>query len=125
MPQSLINRRDALVAGAGLAITATAPSPTLAQTPPQPTTASAILKSQSLAPLMGAPVEFGRAANGAIVNKAALDAHAKTFPPREETVKVADNIWVLQNTSVTAAFIVGTDGVIVWESGDKLQVGKA
>jgi hypothetical protein len=59
----------------------------LAQTPPQPTTASAILKLQSLAPLMGAPVELGRAANGPIVNQAALDAHAieqiKSFEPGE------------------------------------------
>ena len=74
---------------------------------------------------MGAPVELGKAANGAIDNQAALDAHAKIFPPRRETVKVADNIWVLQNTSVTAAFIVGTDGVIVWETGDDLEVGRA
>jgi alkyl sulfatase BDS1-like metallo-beta-lactamase superfamily hydrolase len=125
MSQSPINRRDALLAGAGLAITATNPSSTLAQATPQPTTASAILTSQSLAPLMGAPVQLGKAENGAIVNQAALDARAKTFPPRKETVKVADNIWVLQNTSVTAAFIVGTDGVIVWETGDDLEVGKA
>jgi hypothetical protein len=39
--------------------------------------------------LMGGPVEFGRAANGAVVNQAALDAHAKTIPPRRETVQVA------------------------------------
>lgn len=32
---------------------------------------------------------------------------------------------MLQNTSVTAAFIVGTDGVIVWETGDDREVGKA
>ena len=38
--------------------------------------------SQGLRPLMGAPVDLGTAANGAIVNQAALDAHAKTFPPR-------------------------------------------
>jgi alkyl sulfatase BDS1-like metallo-beta-lactamase superfamily hydrolase len=121
MSRSTINRRDALLASAGMVVTASAPPSAQAQ----PATLTAILKSQSLAPLMGAPVQLGKAANGAIVNKAALDAHAKTFPPREETVKVADNIWVLQNTSVTAAFIVGTDGVIVWESGDNLQVGRA
>ncbi|TBR22000.1 MAG: MBL fold metallo-hydrolase [Reyranella sp.] len=124
MSHSPINRRDALLASAGLAVTATVPLSTLAQTPPQPTTASAILKSQSLAPLMGAPVELGRAANGAIVNQVALDAHAKTFPPRQETIKVADNIWVMQNPSVTSAFIVGTDGVIVWESGDNPEDGR-
>ena len=100
------------------------PSSALAQTPLQPTATSAILRSQSLAPLMGAPVEHGRAANGAIVSRAALDAHAKTFPPRQETIKVADNIWVVQNPSFTSAFIVGTDGVIVWESGDNLEDGR-
>ncbi len=73
---------------------------------------------------MGAPVELGTAANGAIVNKAALDAHAKTFPPRQETVKVADEIWVMQNPSVASAFIVGADGVIVWDTGDNLEDGK-
>jgi alkyl sulfatase BDS1-like metallo-beta-lactamase superfamily hydrolase len=73
---------------------------------------------------MGAPVELGTALNGAILNKAALDAHAKTFPPRQETVKVADNIWVMQNPSVNSAFIVGNDGVIVWETGDNLEDGR-
>jgi alkyl sulfatase BDS1-like metallo-beta-lactamase superfamily hydrolase len=73
---------------------------------------------------MGAPVTLGKADNGAIVNQAALDAHAKTFPPRQETVKVADNIWVMQNPSVASAFIVGTDGVIVWESGDNPEEGR-
>jgi alkyl sulfatase BDS1-like metallo-beta-lactamase superfamily hydrolase len=82
------------------------------------------IKSQSLAPVMGAPVTLGKADNGAIVNQAALDAHAKTFPPRRETIKVADNIWVMQNPSVGCAFIVGTDGVIVWETGDNLEDGK-
>jgi hypothetical protein len=80
--------------------------------------------SQSLAPLMGAPVKLGTAANGAVVNQAALDAYAKTFPPRQETVKVTDNIWVLQNTNVASAFIVGDDGVIVWETGNNLEDGK-
>lgn len=125
MSHSFISRRDALLASAGLAITATTPFSTLAQTPPQSNLASSILNSQSLAPLMGAPVKLGTADNGAIVNQGALDARARTFPPREETVKVAENIWVLQNTSVTAAFIVGTDGVIVWESGDNPDVGRA
>jgi alkyl sulfatase BDS1-like metallo-beta-lactamase superfamily hydrolase len=90
----------------------------------QSTTATAILKSQSLAPLMGAPVELGTAPNGAIFNKAALDAHAKTFPPRRETVKVTDNIWVIQDPSASSAFIVGNDGVIVWETGDNLEDGR-
>jgi hypothetical protein len=58
-----INRRDALRASAGLAPAVMAPSSTSAQTPPQPTPPTAILKSQSLAPLMGAPVELGTAAN--------------------------------------------------------------
>ena len=61
MSHSPINRRDALLAGAGQAISATAPSPAAAQTP-QATTASTILKSQSLAPLMGAPVTLGKGA---------------------------------------------------------------
>src|ERR1700754_153118 len=65
--------------------------------------------SQSLAPLMGAPVESGTAANGAIVNKAALRAYAKTFPPRSETVQITDNICVIQTPNVNAAFIVGDD----------------
>jgi alkyl sulfatase BDS1-like metallo-beta-lactamase superfamily hydrolase len=82
------------------------------------------LHSPSLAPVMGAPVTLGKADNGAIVNQAALDAHAKTFPPRRETVQVADNIWVMQSPSVGAAFIVGTDGVIVWETGDNLADGR-
>ncbi len=50
MSHSPINRRDALLAGAGLAITATASTSASAQMPPQSTTASAILNSQSLAP---------------------------------------------------------------------------
>ena len=124
MPHPSINRRDALLASAGLAVAAAVPSSTSAQTPQQSKIASAILKSQSLAPLMGAPVTLGKADNGAIVNQAALDAHAKTFPPRQETVKVADNIWVMQTPSVGAAFIVGTDGVIVWESGDNPEEGR-
>jgi alkyl sulfatase BDS1-like metallo-beta-lactamase superfamily hydrolase len=124
MSRSTINRRDALAASAGMVVAATTPPSASAQTPPQSTASTAILKSQSLAPLMGAPVQLGKAENGAIVNQAALDAHAKTFPPREETVKVADNIWVLQNPSAAAAFIVGTDGVIVWESGDNLEDGR-
>jgi alkyl sulfatase BDS1-like metallo-beta-lactamase superfamily hydrolase len=73
---------------------------------------------------MGAPVELGKAANGAIVNQAALDAHTKTFPPRRETVKVADNIWVMQSPNVNSAFLVGDDGVIVWETGDNLEDGR-
>ena len=87
-------------------------------------TITAILNSQSLAPLMGAPVVLGTASNGAIVNKAGLDAHAKSFPPRQETVKVADNIWVMQNPNVNSAFIIGDDGVVVWETGDNLEDGK-
>ncbi len=66
---------------------------------------------------MGAPVELGKAENGAVANQAALSAHAKTFPPRQETVKVADNIWVMQSSNVNSAFIIGNDGVIVWETG--------
>src|SRR5690242_9227939 len=107
MSHSRINRRDALLASAGLVAAATAPSSTSAQTPPRSTIAPAILKSQSLGPLMGAPVELGTAPNRALFNKAALDAHAKTFPPRRETVKVTDNIWVMQDPSVNSAFIVG------------------
>lgn len=124
MSQSRISRRDALLASAGLAASVTAPSASLAQAATPATVPSRIMESQSLAPLMGAPVELGKAANGAIVNNAALDAHARTFPPRQETVKVADNIWVMQNPSVGAAFIVGTDGVIVWESGDNPDEGR-
>jgi alkyl sulfatase BDS1-like metallo-beta-lactamase superfamily hydrolase len=90
----------------------------------KPATTNNLLKSQSLAPVMGAPVTLGKAANGAIVNQAALEAHAKTFPPGEETVQVADNIWVMQNPSVTSALIVGSDGAIVWETGDKLEDGR-
>jgi alkyl sulfatase BDS1-like metallo-beta-lactamase superfamily hydrolase len=119
-----INRRDALRASAGLAIAATAPPAALAQAPSSPAALN-ILKSQSLAPLMGAPVKLGRAENGAIVNQAALDAHAKTFVPRRETVKVTDNIWMIQDPSVTSAFIVGNDGVIVWETGNNLEDGRA
>jgi alkyl sulfatase BDS1-like metallo-beta-lactamase superfamily hydrolase len=122
MLHSFINRRDALLASAGLVVAATAPSS--AQPPPQSTIGTAILKSQSLAPLMGAPVELGTAPNGAIFNKVALDAHAKTFPPRRETVKVTDNIWVIQDPSAASAFIVGNDGVIVWDTGDNLEDGK-
>ena len=122
MTRSSINRREALLAGAGLLTAATGPSTALGQ-PPQVST-STILGSQSLAPLMGAPVELGRAENGAVVNKAALDAHARTFPPRRETIKVADNIWVMQTPSVGSALIVGTDGVIVWDTGDNLEDGK-
>jgi hypothetical protein len=122
MTRSLINRRDALLAGAGLLTAATGPSTALGQAPQVST--STILRSESLAPLMGAPVELGRAENGAVVNKAALDAHARTFPPRRETVKVADNIWVMQTPSVGSALIVGTDGVIVWDTGDNLEDGK-
>jgi len=95
-----------------------------ARQPTAPPAAAAQSKSQSLAPVMGAPVQIGAAANGAAVNQAALDAQAKTFPPRQETVQVADNIWVMQNPSVAAAFIVGTDGVIVWETGDNLEAGR-
>jgi hypothetical protein len=76
-----INRRDALLASAGLVAAATATPAALAQGPSSPA-ASNILKSQSLAPLMGAPVTLGNAENGAIVNQAALDAHAKTFVSR-------------------------------------------
>ena len=43
MSHSPINRRDALLAGAGLAIAATASTSASAQMPPQSTTASAIL----------------------------------------------------------------------------------
>jgi alkyl sulfatase BDS1-like metallo-beta-lactamase superfamily hydrolase len=75
-------------------------------------------------PLMGGSVELGSAVNGALVNQAALDAHAKTFPPRRETVQVADNIWVMQSPTVNAVFIVGDDGVIVWEAGDSLDDGR-
>src|SRR6516162_696775 len=97
------------------------------KTQQQPTTtnASEILKSQSLAPLMSAPVSLGKAKNGAIVNQAALDAHAKTFVFKTETVKVTDNIWMIQDPGASSAFIVGNDGVIVWETGDNLEVGRA
>ncbi len=81
--------------------------------------APAFSRSQSLA-----PVQLGKASNGAVVNQAALDAYAKTFPPRRETVKITDNIWVMQNPNVASAFIVGDDGVIVWETGDNLEDGK-
>jgi hypothetical protein len=39
---------------------------------------STILKSQSLAPVVGAPVQLGKADNGAVCNQAALDAHTRT-----------------------------------------------
>ena len=95
------------------------------QQKPTTTNASEILKSQSLAPLMSAPVSLGKAKNGAIVNQAALDAHAKTFVFKTETVKVTDNIWMIQDPGASSAFIVGNDGVIVWETGDNLEVGRA
>ena len=130
MSHSLITRREAILASAGVLASAMVPSAVLAQanellSPSEPpANATDILKSQSLAPLMGAAVKLGNADNGAIVNQAALDAHAKTFPPRQETIKVADNIWVMQDSNVTSAFIVGDDGVIVWETGDNLEDGK-
>lgn len=80
--------------------------------------------SGSLAPLMGASVELGTAPNGAVVNKAAIEARARTFPARQETVQVADKIWVMQNPNVGSAFIVGDDGVIVWETGDNVENGR-
>jgi len=123
MPHSPINRRDALLASAGVAIAATAPQVVLAQTPSSPA-ASNILKSQSLAPLMGAPVTLGKAENGAIVNQAALDAHAKTFVSQRQTVQVTDNICMIEDPSASSAFIVGNDGVIVWETGDNLEDGR-
>jgi alkyl sulfatase BDS1-like metallo-beta-lactamase superfamily hydrolase len=124
MSHSPINRRDALFAGAGLAINAAASTSESAQMPPRSTTASAILNSQSVAPLMGAPVTLGKVENGAIVNEAALDAHAKVFAPRRETVKVTDNIWMIEDPSASSAFIVGNDGVIVWETGDNVEDGR-
>jgi len=92
LSHSPINRRDALLA-AGLAITVTAPSSALAQTPPQPTTASAILKSQSLAPLIGAPVELGRASNGPIVNQAAGRTQlSRSSRPHRQMDSAADGL---------------------------------
>jgi Metallo-beta-lactamase superfamily len=88
------------------------------------TTRADRLTSQSLAPVMGAAVELGTAPNGAVLNKAAIDARARTFPAQQETVQVADNIWVMQNPNVGCAFVVGTDGVVVWESGDNLDNGR-
>lgn len=85
---------------------------------------SLLIRSSSLAPVMGADVKLGKSSNGAVVNQSALDAHDKTFPPRKQTIKVTDNIYVMQNPSVASAFIVGTDGVIVWETGDNLEDGK-
>jgi alkyl sulfatase BDS1-like metallo-beta-lactamase superfamily hydrolase len=107
-----------------LGLTLTTVSAAHAQSPVPSLAAAELIKSQSLAPVMGAPVALGKADNGAIVNQTALDAHAKTFPPRRETIKVADNIWVMQDPNVSSAFIVGTDGVIVWETGDNLEDGK-
>ena len=89
------------------------------------TTRADRLTSQSLAPVMGAAVELGTAPNGAVLNKAAIDARARTFPAQQETVQVADNIWVMQSPTVNGAFIVGDGGVIVWESGDSLEDGRS
>jgi hypothetical protein len=124
MSDAPINRRDALLAGAGMLVAATAPSSGAAQASGPLSPQSPGSNTQSLAPLMGSPAELGKATNGAVVNQAALNAYAKTFPPRQETVKVADNIWVMQTPNVASAFIVGTDGVIVWETGDNLEDGK-
>jgi alkyl sulfatase BDS1-like metallo-beta-lactamase superfamily hydrolase len=108
---SPLNSTEAIRSFAGISVAA-------------PSVPSTILQSQSLAPVMGASVTLGKAENGAVVNQAALDAHTKTFPPQRETVKVADNIWVMQNPNVNSAFIIGDDGVIVWETGDNLEDGR-
>jgi hypothetical protein len=57
------------------------------------TTRADRLTSQSLAPVMGAAVELGTAPNGAVVNKAAIDARARIFPAQQETVQVGSCPW--------------------------------
>ena len=49
----------------------------------------AILKSQSLAPLMGVPVTLGKAENGAIVNQAALKLKRASIRPVIDAIGAA------------------------------------
>ncbi|HTO45325.1 MAG TPA: alkyl sulfatase dimerization domain-containing protein [Burkholderiales bacterium] len=65
----------------------------------------------------GAPVELTKAPNGAIVNKAIFDNADLTRHSGETTYKLLDGVHIMADTPYVSAFIEGTDGVIVWDTG--------
>jgi len=73
-----------------------------------------------------APADFrlARASNGAIVNQAALDNAGLVRHQDCSAYELTSGVWVLPGPSLNAAVIEGTDGLIVWETGENVQHGR-
>ena len=74
-------------------------------------------------PIRGKTAETVAAPNGALVNAEILANRKLIWHQTRETYQVAPNVYVLPGEILNAAFIVGDDGVIAWESGEGNEDG--
>ena len=76
-------------------------------------------------PYMGGPVELTTAPNGAKINSYALKRMAKVHPTTPQVIRVADGVWQLVGMSIVYPCVIeGTDGLIVYDTGDNLEEGR-
>jgi len=74
-------------------------------------------------PIRGAKPRIAKAPNGALVNAKILENKPLVWHTKDRTYEVMPGVHVIAAGSLNGAFIVGDDGVIVWESGEGNQDG--
>src|SRR5262245_6577505 len=73
---------------------------------------------------MGGQVSLSDVENGAVVNRAVLD-NAKLVKHQDTTpYKLTEGVWLLPGPTLNAAVIEGPDGLIVWETGENVAMGR-
>jgi len=73
---------------------------------------------------MGEEVKLGTNNRGAQINQKALDGIAGAYYPDEQTIKLADDVYVMTGEVLNAAFVVGPEGVLVFDAGENPHDGK-
>jgi alkyl sulfatase BDS1-like metallo-beta-lactamase superfamily hydrolase len=81
-----------------------------------------VLADESL--FMGAPVQVGKTANGALINQAVIDNAKLVRHQNNEPYKLTEGVWILPGLMLNSAVIEGPDGLIVWDTGEGLADGK-
>ncbi|MDD2058520.1 MBL fold metallo-hydrolase [Pseudomonas sp. GD03860] len=72
---------------------------------------------------MGAPVQVGKTASGALINQAVLDNGKLVRHQDSKPYKLTEGVWILPGPMLNAAVIEGPEGLIVWETGEGLEDG--
>ena len=80
---------------------------------------------QARHPYMGGDVELITAPNGALINAYTAQRMPQVHQTTPEVIKVTDDIWQLAGMSISWPVVIeGTDGLIVYDTGDNLEEGR-